>query len=48
VRRTAGTDAARTDAVKETAIDLARQLTPGPARSIRAIVTFFGLTFVWT
>jgi uncharacterized protein len=46
--RTTGTDAARTDAVKETAIDLARQLTPGPARSIGAIVTFFGLTFVWT
>jgi uncharacterized protein len=46
--RTTGTDAARTDAVKETAIDLARQLTPWPARSIGAIVTFFGLTFVWT
>jgi uncharacterized protein len=46
--RTPDTDDAPTDAVTGTAIDLARHLTPARARSTRAIVTFFFLTFAWT
>lgn len=46
--RTADTIASPTDAVTETAVDLAGRVTPARARSTRAIVTFFLFTFVWT
>lgn len=45
---TADTTVPPTAAVSETAIDLAGRVMPVPARSTRAIVTFFLLTFAWT
>lgn len=46
--RTADTIASPTDAVTETAVDLAGRVTPARARSTGAIVTFFLFTFIWT